>query len=74
MALNETEKLISFCMDKRLYVHLGACYVRKGILLVNLGNENPSPWYEKGFEVLEITNNQKMIQELKKEIKFYTDM
>lgn len=73
MALNETEKLISFCMDKRLYVHLGACYVRKGILLVNLGNENPSPWYEKGFGLLKEGNNIGLVQELKNEIKHYTD-
>lgn len=34
--------------------------------------KNPNYYYEKGFEVLEVTNNQKMIQELKKEIKLYT--
>lgn len=73
MALNETEKMISFCMDKRLYVHLGACYVRKGILLVNLGNENPSPWYKKGFGLLKAGNNIGLVQELKNEIKHYTD-
>lgn len=72
MALNETEKLISFCMDKRLYLHLGACYVRKGILLENLKQNDPSHWYKKGFSLLEAANNEGLVQELKNEIKHYT--
>ena len=72
MALNETEKLISFCIDKRLYIHLGACYVRKGILLENLKQNDPSHWYKKGFSLLESANNEGLVQELKNEIKHYT--
>lgn len=72
MALNKTEKLISFCIDKRLYIHLGACYVRKGILLENLKQNDPSHWYKKGFSLLEAANNEGLVQELKNEIKHYT--
>lgn len=46
-SLDETENLISFCIDKRLYIHLGACYVRKGILLENLKQNHSSHWYKK---------------------------
>jgi len=72
-ALNQTEKLISFCMDKKLYVHLGTCYIRKGILLNNLGREESSLWYEKGFGLLKEGNNEGLVQELKNEIKHYTN-
>lgn len=71
-ALDIVENLIHFSMDHYLYSHLAASYVRKEILLENLNMKNPNYYYEKGFEVLEVTNNQKMIQELKKEIKLYT--
>jgi len=72
MALNKTEKLISFCINKKLYIHLGACYVRKGIVLDNLRSEDPSSWYEKGFGLLTEANNKGLVQELKNEIKHYT--
>ena len=72
-ALSTTENLINFCIDHHLYIHLAASYVRKGILLDNLDLANSSVYYEKGFELLEVTNNQKLIQELKKEIKIYTN-
>lgn len=72
-ALDFVENLIRFSIDHHLYPHLAASYVRKGILLENLDYPNYSDWHEKGFEVLEVTNNQKMIEELKKEIYFYTN-
>jgi len=72
MALNEIEKLISFCIDKKLYRYLGICYVRKGILLDNLKKNNSSHWYKKGINLLEKTYNQDLVQELKNEIKHYT--
>lgn len=71
-ALDSVENLIRFSIDHDLYTHLAASYVRKGILLENLNMKNPNYYYEKGFEVLEVTNNEKLIQELKKEIKLYT--
>lgn len=71
-ALKEIEKLISFCIDKRLYIHLGACYVRKGILLENLKKNDSFYWYKKGFSLLESANNESLVQELKNEIKHYT--
>lgn len=72
-ALDETNKLISFCMDKKLYTHLGACYVRKGILLKNLKKNESSYWYKKGFSLLETANNKNLVRELENEIKHYTD-
>lgn len=72
-ALDETNMLIFFCMDKKLYTHLGACYVRKGILLENLKKNISSYWYKKGFSLLEAANNEGLVQELKNEIKHYTD-
>ena len=74
MALNETEKLISFCTKKKLFRHLGVCYVRKGILLENLKKEDSSHWYKEGFHLLEKTYNQELIPELKNEIKYYTTL
>jgi len=71
-ALNEIEKLISFCIDKKLYRRLGACYVRKGIILDNFKNKDSCDWYKKGFSILEQTNNKSLVQELKNEIKHYT--
>lgn len=73
-ALNETEKLISFCIDKKLYTHLGTCYIRKGILLGNLKIPDSTEWYKKGFEILDMVNNERLIQELKNEIKYYTTL
>lgn len=71
-ALEIVEKLILFSINHRLYSHLAASYVRKGIILENLQYPNSSEWYEKGFEVLEVTSNPELIQELKNEINFYT--
>lgn len=71
-ALHVAEDLITFCVEHHLYRHLATSYVRKGILLENLNKNNPSDYYGKGFELLEVTNNQNMIQELKKEIEIYT--
>ena len=71
-SLDETENLISFRIDKRLYIHLGACYVRKGILLENLKQNDSSHWYKKGFSLLEAANNEGLVQELKNEIEHYT--
>lgn len=71
-ALDKTEKLISFSRKKRLYIHLGASYVRKGILLQNLKNEEPTYWFKKGMDILESTNNRALIEELKIEIKRYS--
>lgn len=73
-ALKEVEELILFCIDKKLYTHLGACYVRKGILLKCLCNIDPSPWYKRGFNILEVVRNDSLIRELKKEIQFYTNI
>lgn len=73
LSLKETDKLISFCIDKRLFVHLGACYVRKGILLENLKKTESSYWYKKGFSLLEAANNEGLVLELKNEIKHYTN-
>ncbi len=72
-ALNETEKLISFCIEKKLFRHLGVCYVRKGVLLDNLKQKDSFHWYKKGINLLEKTYNQDLVQELKNEIKHYTD-
>lgn len=71
-ALNEIEKTISFCIEKRLFKYLGVCYVRKGIILDNLKKKDSSYWYKKGFNLLENTYNQDLVQELKNEIKHYT--
>lgn len=71
-ALDTIEKLIRFSIKQDLYIHLATCYVRKGIILEILNCKNTTDWYEKGFEVLEVTNNQKIIRELEKEIKLYT--
>lgn len=72
MALNEIEKLISFCIEEKLFRYLGVCYVRKGILLDNLKKEDASHWYKAGFHLLEKTYNQNLVAELKNEIKHYT--
>lgn len=72
MALNEVESLISFFVDKRLYIHLGTCYVRKGILLKILSQANATDWYNKGFDILNKVNNGTLVQELKNEIEHYT--
>lgn len=53
MALNEIENLISFCIERKLFRHLGVCYVRKGILLENLKKKDSSHWYKKGINLLE---------------------
>ena len=71
-ALNEIENLISFCIDKKLFRHLGVCYVRKGVLLENLKKKDSSHWYKEGFQLLEKTYNQNLVPELKNEIKHYT--
>lgn len=71
-ALNEIENLISFCIDKKLFRHLGVCYVRKGVLFDNLKKKDSSQWYKKGINLLEKTYNQDLIPELKNEIKHYT--
>lgn len=71
-ALNEIEKLISFCIEKKLFKYLGVCYVRKGIILDNLKKKDSSYWYKKGFDLLEETYNQDLIPELKNEIEHYT--
>lgn len=71
-ALNEIENLISFCIDKKLFRHLGVCYVRKGVLFDNLKKKDSSQWYKKGINLLEKTYNQNLIPELKNEIKHYT--
>lgn len=73
-ALQTTEELISYCIEHNLYKHLATCYVRKGILLSNLTQENPSEWYEKGFVLLNALDNKQLIQSLKKEIDFYTNI
>lgn len=73
-ALNIVENLIHFSNRHHLYIHLATVYVRKGIILENLNIENATKWYEKGFMLLEVINSQKIIQELKKEIKLYTNM
>lgn len=73
-ALDIVENLIHFSIEHDLYTYLAASYVRKGILLENLNMENSNSYYEKGFELLKIANNEKLIQELKKEINFYTNM
>lgn len=72
-ALNNIDELINFSIEANLYIHLATCYVRKGILLNILNNQEVSEWYEKGFELLEVTNNQGLIQELKNEINLYTN-
>lgn len=71
-ALNEIENLISFCIEKKLFRHLGVCYVRKGVLFDNLKKKDSSQWYKKGINLLEKTYNQDLIPELKNEIKYYT--
>lgn len=71
-ALNEIENLSSFCIEKKLFRHLGVCYVRKGILFDNLKKKDSSQWYKKGINLLEQTYNQDLIPELKNEIKHYT--
>lgn len=72
-ALDIVDNLVRFSIDHQLYRHLAASYVRKGIILESLKSSNSSEWYKKGFKVLEVTNNQKMIEELKKEIRFHTN-
>ena len=71
-ALNEIENLSSFCIEKKLFRHLGVCYVRKGVLFDNLKKKDSSQWYKKGINLLEQTYNQDLIPELKNEIKHYT--
>ena len=73
-ALSEIEKLISFCIEKKFFRHLGVCYVRKGILFDNLKKKDSSYWYTEGFHLLEKTYNQDLIPELKNEIKYYTTL
>lgn len=71
-ALATAEKLIDYSLKHHLDQHLAATYVRKGIILENLQEPNSSEWYKKGFDLLEIINNKKMIQELTKEMTFYS--
>ncbi|GEK90742.1 transcriptional regulator [Alkalibacterium kapii] len=73
LALSTAERLIDFSINHQLYTHLAVSYVRKGIILKNLNESDPSMWYDKGFELLKVTNNQNMIQELNKEVQLYTD-
>lgn len=72
-ALERANTLISYCIAQNLYQQLSLCYIRKGIILTNLTKKKHSEWYQKGFNILEETNNKGLIQELKDEIKYYTD-
>lgn len=72
-ALERANTLISYCIAQNLYQQLSLCYIRKGIILTNLTKKKHSEWYQKGFNILEETNNKGLIQELKDEIKHYTD-
>lgn len=53
-------------------MHLGVSYVRKGILLDVLNQQDSAKWYEKGFDILETAENETLVKELKKEIELYS--
>ena len=71
-ALEHIEKLIAFSQKQRLYVHLGVSYVRKGILLDVLKQHDPTEWYKKGFDILDVVDNEILVEELKNEIELYS--
>lgn len=68
-ALEVVDDLIAYSIESHLYERLAAAYVRKGIILSHLDEKKTSDYYEKGFEILKVVNNQGLIQGLKKEIK-----
>ena len=71
-ALEYIEELISFSQNQRLYVHLGVSYVRKGILINILKQQEPTEWYGKGFDILDVVDNEILVEELKNEIELYS--
>lgn len=71
-ALVELKLHISRCVNDHLYLHLGISYIRKGIVLHTVHHEKSYEWYSKGFQILEITNNTRLIADLKQEIKNFT--
>ncbi|SFC33874.1 hypothetical protein SAMN04488102_10551 [Alkalibacterium subtropicum] len=70
-ALNEVDRLIPSCISKNLTVHLAVCYVRKGLLMDLLSQTDSEEWYENGYKLLEIMQNDKLKKELQKEVSQY---
>lgn len=70
-ALNEVNRLISSCISKNLSVHLAICFVRKGLLMDLLCQNHSKAWYDKGYKLLEIMQNDRLKKELQKEVSQY---
>lgn len=70
-ALDEVNRLIPSCISKNLTVHLAVCYVRKGLLMELLSQTGFEEWYDNGYKLLEIMQNDKLKKELQKEVSQY---
>ncbi|OJF92144.1 helix-turn-helix domain-containing protein [Alkalibacterium sp. 20] len=70
-ALDEVDRLIPSCISKNLTMHLAVCYVRKGLLMELLSQTGSEEWYDNGYKLLEIMQNDKLKKELQKEVSQY---
>lgn len=68
-ALSETELAIELCQKYSDYLRLAICYIRKGICLNHLNNnDNSSVWIEKGRNILIAIEESQILKVLDDEI------
>lgn len=67
-ALDEVDRYIPTCISKNLTMHLAVCYVRKGLLKELLRETDSEEWYDNGYKLLEIMQNDNLKKELQIEV------